>query len=59
MVVKIGEVEVDTSKISQADLEKLKNMLPDLEQPGKMSQLDIILEAIQYIRSLQQKLKST
>ena len=59
MVVKIGEVEVDTSKISQADLEKLRNMLPDLEQSGKMSQLDIILEAIQYIRSLQQKLKST
>ena len=53
----IGEVEVDTSKISQADMEKLKNMLPDLEQSGKISQIDIILEAIQYIQALQYKLR--
>ena len=52
----IGEVEVDTTKISQADMEKLKNMLPDLEQSGKISQLEIILEAIQYIQALQEEL---
>ena len=56
MVLKIGTVEVDTTAISQADMEKLKNMLPDLEQSGKISQIDIILEAIQYIQALQFKL---
>ena len=57
MGVKIGEVELDTSNISQADMEKLKKMLPDLQQSGKLSQLDIILEAIQYIKTLQQELR--
>ena len=57
MGVKIGEVELDTSNISQADMEKLKKMLPELQQSGKLSQLDIILEAIQYIKTLQHKLK--
>ena len=56
MVLKIGTVEVDTTAISQADMEKLKNMLPDLEQSGKISQLEIILEAIQYIQALQEEL---
>ena len=49
----IGELELDTFNISQADMEKLKKMLPDLQQPGKLSQLDIVLEAIQYIKTLQ------
>ena len=53
MGVKIGEVELDTSNISQADMEILKKMLPDLQQSGKLSQLDIILETIQYIKTLQ------
>ena len=53
MGVKIGEVELDTSNISQADMEILKKMLPDLQQSGTLSQLDIILEAIQYIQTLQ------
>ena len=57
MGVKIGEVELDTSNISQAEMEKLKKMLPDLEQSGKLSQLEIILEAIQYIKTLQQELR--
>ena len=57
MVLKIGTVEVDTTTISQADMEKLKNMLPDLEQSGKISQIDIILETIQYIKALQFKLR--
>ena len=56
MVLKIGSVEVDTSSISQADIEKLKNMLPDLQQEGKISQIDIIIEAITYIQTLQYKL---
>jgi hypothetical protein len=56
MGVKIGEVEFDISNISQADMEKLKKMLPDLQQSWKLSQLDIILEAIQYIRTLQNNL---
>ena len=58
MGVKIGEVELDTSNISQADMEKLKKMLPDMQQSGKLSQLDIILEAIQYIKSLQYTLRT-
>jgi hypothetical protein len=58
MGVKIGEVELDISNISQADMEKLKKMLPDLQQSGKLSQLDIILEAIQYIKTLQYKLRT-
>ena len=53
MVVKIEDLELDTSKISQADLEKLKKMLPDLQRAGDLSQLDIILEAIKYIKTLQ------
>ena len=53
MGVKIGEVELDISNISQADIEKLKQMLPDLQQSGKLSQLDIVLEVIQYIKTLQ------
>ena len=56
MSLQIGEVELDTSNISQADMEKLKKMLPDLQQSGKLSQLDIILEALQYIKTLQFKL---
>ena len=56
MGVKIGEVELETSNISQADIEKLKKMLPDLQQSGKLSQLDIILEAIQYIKTLKNTL---
>ena len=53
MVVKLEDLELDTSKISQDDLEKLKKMLPDLQQAGNLSQLDIILEAIKYIKTLQ------
>ena len=56
MGLSIGGLELDTSNISQADIEKLKKMLPDLQQSGKLSQLDIILEAIQYIKTLQYNL---
>ena len=56
----IGDIEFDyeasTGNISQADMEKLKKLLPDLQQSGKFSQLDIIIEAIHYIKMLQKKL---
>ena len=59
MVVKIGEFDLDTSNISPADVENLRKMLPvDLQQQGKLTQLEIILEAIHYIQMLQNKLKT-
>ena len=59
MVVKMDELDFDISNISAADVENLRKMLPmDLQQPGKLSQLEIILEAIHYIQMLQSKLKS-
>ena len=56
MCLDLGGIEVDTTNISQADLEKLKSLLPEFQQSGKRSQLEIILEAIQYIKNLQGKL---
>ena len=56
MCLNLGGIDVDTTNISQADLEKLKSLLPELQQSGKSSQLEIILEAIQYIKNLQGKL---
>ena len=58
MCVKLGEVIVDATNISQAELEKLKSLLPDIQKAGNTSQLEIILEAIQYIKNLQGKLMS-
>ena len=57
-VMIMGELEhFDTNNISQADVEKLRKMLPtELQQPGKLTQLEIILEAIHYIQILQNKL---
>ena len=58
-IVRIGELEVDTGNISPAELDKLKMMLPEVEKYGKtgLSQLDIILEAIQYIKTLENSLR--
>ena len=56
MCLKLGEIDADTANFSQTDLEKLKSLLPELQQSGKSSQLEIILEAIQYIKNLQGKL---
>ena len=57
MGVKIGDYDLDTNNISPADVEKLRAMLPtELQQPGKLTQLEIILEAIHYIQLLQNKL---
>ena len=58
MGVKIGDFELDTSNISPADVDNLRRMLPEeLQQPGRLTQLEIILEAIRYIQMLQTKLK--
>ena len=56
MCLNLGGIDVDTTSIWQVDLEKLKSLLPELQQSGKSSQLEIILEAIQYIKNLQGKL---
>ena len=56
MCLNLGGIDVDTTNISQADLEKLKSLLPELQQSGKTTQVEIILEAIQYIKNLQGKL---
>ena len=56
MCLNLGGIDVDITKFSQADLEKLKSLLPEFQQSGKSSQLEIILEAIQYIKNLQGKL---
>ena len=50
--------DFDTANISPADVEKLKSLLPAHLQPGKLSQLEIILEAIHYIKMLQTRLKT-
>ena len=51
--------QFDTSNINAADVERLRSLLPqELQQPGKLSQLEIILEAIHYIKMLQNKLGS-
>ena len=58
MGVKIGDFDLDTSNISPADVENLRRMLPEeLQEPGKLTQLEIIIEAIHYIQMLQTKLK--
>ena len=49
--------QFDTNNINAADVEKLRSLLPqDLQEPGKLTQLEIILEAIHYIKMLQDKL---
>ena len=46
-------MHMDTNNISQDDVERLRKLLPrDLQQPGKLSQLEIIVEAIHYIKTL-------
>ena len=57
--MKIGEVVVDTTDISEENVEKLKQLLPDLQQSGEISHLEIIMKAIHYIKDLEQKLNGT
>ena len=45
--------QMDTNNISQDDVERLRKLLPrDFQQPGKLSQIEIIVEAIHYINTL-------
>ena len=59
-VMIMGEMkQFDTNNISAADVEKLRTLLPqELQQSGNLSQLEIILEAIHYIKLLQNSLGS-
>ena len=58
MVLMFDEIEFDTNNINAADVERLRSILPpELQQPGKLTQLEIILEAIHYIKMLQTRLK--
>ena len=59
-VMMMGDIEhFDTANISAADIERLRSLLPaELQQPGKLSQLEIIIEAIHYIKLLQNQLGS-
>ena len=59
MVLRLDELDFDTNNISAADVEKLRTLLPhELKQSGNLSQLEIILEAIHYIKMLQRRLKT-
>ena len=48
---------VDTNNIRSEDVEKLKSLLPpEYQQSGKLTQLEIIIEAIHYIKDLKLQL---
>ena len=50
----------DTNNLSQADMERLRSLLPrDLQESGNLTQLEIIIEAIHYIKLLQNELGSS
>ena len=52
--VSLSELEHLTSEtISAAELDKLRSLLPPSLASLSLSQLDIILEAIEYIKNLQ------
>ena len=49
----------DATNISQADIERLKSLLPqDLQDSGNLTQLEIVIQAIHYIKLLQSELGS-
>ena len=54
-------VEQPEADIELPDVEKLRQLLPEEGEEGgeQLSQLDIILQAISYIRSLQNNLHTT
>ena len=57
MVLRFEEIDFDTNKITSEDVERLRLLLPkDMQEPGKLSQLEIIMEAIHYIKMLQFRL---
>ena len=55
----MGDIQLDPSNnnLSPSDLKRLVMMIPHLQQQAPhMTQLEIILEVIQYIKLLQQTL---
>ena len=47
----------NTGSLSSEDVERLRSLLPpELQQSGKLSHLEIIMEAISYIKMLQNQL---
>ena len=47
----------DSGSLSSEDVERLRSLLPpELQQSGKLSHLEIIMEAISYIKMLQNQL---
>jgi hypothetical protein len=49
---------ISDSEIHNYDVEKLKAMLPNLDMHKESNQLEIILQAIKYIRELQNNLEA-
>ena len=59
-LVRFEEIELDTNNISPSDVERLRSLLPHEMQKTEenLTQLEIILEAIHYIKMLKTRLKS-
>ena len=59
-VIRFEEIELDTNNISTSDVERLRSLLPHQMQKSEenLTQLEIILEAIHYIKMLKTRLKS-
>ena len=57
-VMKLEGLEVYSGNISQAELDKLRSLLPEnWKNGGGNSQIEVILEAIDYIKILHGKLQ--
>ena len=58
--MKLEELESDTGNISPAELDRLRSLLPENWRQNTHSgntQLEVIIEAIEYIKMLQSKLQ--
>ena len=56
--MKLEGLEVYSGNISQAELDKLRSLLPEnWKNGGGNSQIEVILEAIEYIKILHGKLQ--
>ena len=56
--MKLEGLEVYSGNISQAELDKLRSLLPqNWKNGGESSQIEVILEAIEYIKILHGKLQ--
>ena len=57
-VMKLEGLEVYSGNISQAELDKLRSLLPqNWKNGGGSSQIEVIMEAIEYIKILHGKLQ--